>query len=149
MESFDVTIYTDGACKGNPGVGGWGVVLVVGDWEHEIYGASKQTTNNQMELTAAIKALMVCPEGVKTVLMYTDSKYLKQGITAWIKTWRVNGWVSSTKQPVKNKELWQQLDNLCNSYAVTWKWVQGHAGNPGNEKADRLANKGIRELREK
>lgn len=147
MEEFDVIAYTDGACKGNPGVGGWGVFLQVGQWTHELYGASKTTTNNQMELTAAVKALAACHNGAKNILVFTDSKYLLQGITSWIKAWKANGWISSTKQPVKNKELWQQLDKLCKEHTVTWKLVKGHSGNPGNERADALANKGIQELK--
>jgi len=136
-----VTIYTDGACSGNPGPGGWGAVLRSGKHEKEIFGGEKETTNNRMELTAAIKAL----EAIKTkseIELYTDSTYVKDGITKWIINWKKNGWRTAAKKPVKNDDLWQELDKLIVKHEVSWHWVKGHAGHEGNEKADMLAVKG-------
>ena len=138
-------IYTDGACSGNPGPGGWGAVIFdQDDNRKDISGSEKNTTNNRMELLAAIMAL----KKVKTnseITIYTDSIYVKNGITGWIIKWKDNGWKNANKKPVKNKELWIILDNLCNLYDIEWKWVKGHSGHPGNEKADELANKAIDE----
>ncbi|PIR39032.1 MAG: ribonuclease HI [Alphaproteobacteria bacterium CG11_big_fil_rev_8_21_14_0_20_39_49] len=136
-----VVIYTDGACSGNPGPGGWGALLTYGKHEKEIFGGEKETTNNRMELTAAIKAL----EAIKTkseIDLYTDSTYVKDGITKWIHNWKKNGWKTAAKKPVKNDDLWQELDKMIAKHEVKWHWVKGHAGHDGNERADMLAVKG-------
>ena len=137
-----INIYTDGACSGNPGKGGWGVVILDNNKEIFLNGGDQITTNNKMELTAAIKALEYF-ETKKNLIIYTDSKYVKDGIESWIINWKKNGWKTSTKKIVKNKELWMQLDNLINKHNVTWKWVKGHSGFEFNEKADELARKYI------
>ena len=137
-----VTIYTDGACSGNPGPGGWGAVLTFGEHEKEMCGGEADTTNNRMELMAAIQALESLKEPCK-VALYTDSNYVKGGITEWIHGWKRNGWKTSTRKPVKNAELWQQLDAATNQHDISWHWVKGHAGDPMNERADALARKGI------
>tara|TARA_B100000287_G_C20662192_1_gene790530 strand:- start:445 stop:891 length:447 start_codon:yes stop_codon:yes gene_type:complete len=137
-----IEIFTDGACKGNPGVGGWGAILIYKDHKKEICGSSADTTNNIMELTAVIKALDTLKEPCHVVLT-TDSNYVKDGITDWIKNWRLNGWKTSNKQPVKNQDLWRQLDTLSAKHVIEWKWVKGHSGHPGNEHADALANEAI------
>ena len=137
-----INIYTDGACSGNPGKGGWGVVILDNKNEILLNGGDQLTTNNKMELTAAIKALEYF-KIKKDLIIYTDSKYVKDGIESWIINWKKNGWKTSTKKIVKNKELWIQLDNLINQHNVTWKWVKGHAGFEFNEKADELARKYI------
>ena len=135
-------IWTDGACKQNPGVGGWGAYLVWGEHKLELYGGEKLTTNNQMELTAVISALSVlkrpCP-----IIIHTDSTYVRDGITKWIRNWKRNGWRTADKKEVKNAELWQRLDELAERYEIEWRWVKGHNGDPGNEKADELANRGV------
>lgn len=139
-----IVIFTDGACRGNPGIGGWGAILRYGDNEKEIYGAEENTTNNRMELMAAIKSL----EHLKPrcdVSLTTDSQYVRKGITEWIVNWKKNGWKNSRKKQVKNSDLWQMLDNLSQQHNVKWYWVKGHSGHPDNEKADQLANKGIDE----
>ena len=133
-----VTIYTDGACRGNPGPGGWGAVLLYGGHRREISGASGQTTNNRMELTAAIRALETLTRP-STVDLYTDSTYVKDGITRWLPGWKAKGWRTAAKTPVKNRDLWEALDALANRHDVTWHWVKGHAGNTENERADTLA----------
>tara|TARA_B100000676_G_scaffold126244_1_gene125520 strand:+ start:2383 stop:2829 length:447 start_codon:yes stop_codon:yes gene_type:complete len=137
-----IEIFTDGACKGNPGVGGWGAILIYKDHKKEICGSSADTTNNIMELTAVIKALDTLKEPCHVVLT-TDSNYVKDGITDWIKNWKLNGWKTSNKQPVKNQDLWKQLDTLSEKHVIEWKWVKGHSGHPGNEHADALANEAI------
>ncbi len=137
-----INIYTDGACSGNPGIGGWGVVILINKQEILLNGGDQLTTNNKMELTAAIKALEYF-ETKKNLTIYTDSKYVKDGIESWIINWKKNGWKTSTKKIVKNKELWMRLDNLINQHNVTWNWVKGHAGFEFNEKADELARKYI------
>ena len=137
-----IYIYTDGACSGNPGRGGCGVVILFNKKEILLNGGDQLTTNNKMELTAAIKALEYFKDK-KDLIIYTDSKYVKDGIELWIKNWKKNGWKTSTKKIVKNKELWIQLDNLINKHNVNWKWVKGHAGLEFNEKADELARKYI------
>ena len=137
-----IEIFTDGACRGNPGVGGWGAVLVYKDHKKEICGSSKDTTNNIMELTAVIKALDSLKEQCHVVLT-TDSTYVKDGITDWIKTWKSNGWKTANKKAVKNQELWKHLDILSTKHDIEWKWVKGHSGHPGNEHADALANEAI------
>lgn len=137
-----VVIYTDGACKGNPGPGGWGVYLRYKGKEKELYGGEADTTNNRMELTAAIQGLETlkrpCP-----VTLYTDSKYVLQGITEWMANWKKRGWKTAAKKPVKNEDLWRRLDQAIQQHQIDWRWVKGHSGEPGNEKADALANKGI------
>ena len=138
-----VEIYTDGACSGNPGPGGWGAVLFYHGREKELYGGeSGQTTNNRMELMAAIQALESLKRPVQ-VRLYTDSVYVRSGITKWLPTWKRNGWKTASKQPVKNAELWQRLEAAMKRHEVEWHWVKGHAGNPGNERADALANRGM------
>ena len=137
-----INIYTDGACSGNPGIGGWGVVILDNNKEILLNGGDQHTTNNKMELTAAIKALEYF-DIKKELIIYTDSKYVKDGIESWITNWKKNGWKTSAKKIVKNKELWIQLDNLINKHNVTWKWVKGHSGFKFNEKADELARKYI------
>jgi ribonuclease HI len=139
-----VEIYTDGACKGNPGPGGWGVVLKSGTLEKELFGGELATTNNRMEMTAVIEALAALKKPCE-VTLYLDSEYVRKGITEWMKGWKARGWITSTKQPVKNVELWQKLDALVSAggHKIDWRWVRGHAGNPGNERADALANKGV------
>ena len=137
-----IEIFTDGACRGNPGVGGWGAVLVYKDHKKEICGSSRDTTNNIMELTAVIKALDSLKEQCHVVLT-TDSTYVKDGITNWIKTWKSNGWKTANKKAVKNQELWKHLDILSTKHDIEWKWVKGHSGHPGNEHADALANEAI------
>jgi len=140
----EVVIYTDGACSGNPGRGGWGVVLRWNDREKELHGGDPLTTNNRMELMAAIQALEALRRPVK-VRLHTDSKYLLDGITKWIRGWQRNGWLTSAKQPVKNADLWHRLVEAMNGHEVTWLWVKGHAGDAGNERADALARRGIEE----
>jgi ribonuclease HI len=137
-----VIMYTDGACRGNPGPGGWGVLIKYEGIEKEIFGSKHNVTNNQMELTAAIEGLVALKEPCSVVL-YTDSKYVMDGITQWIHKWKKNNWRNASKKDVKNKELWQQLDNLIHFHEVQWHWVKGHSGDAGNEMADLLANKGI------
>jgi len=137
-----VTIYTDGACSGNPGPGGWGAILLAGDHRKELNGGSRHTTNNQMELTAAIEGL----EALKfpsIVELHTDSTYVKDGISKWIHGWKRNGWKTAAKKPVKNAELWQRLDAAQQRHEISWHWVKGHAGHPENERADELARAGI------
>ena len=140
-----VTIYTDGACSGNPGPGGWGALLKYNGHEREMFGGEDETTNNRMELMAAIMALETLKERC-SVELYTDSKYVMDGIKSWINNWKKNGWRTSAKKPVKNVDLWQQLDTATDQHDITWHWVKGHTGNAGNERADELARKGISEL---
>ena len=137
-----VTIYTDGACRGNPGPGGWGALIKFDCVEKEIYGGQVNTTNNQMELTAAIEGLSALKESC-SVELFTDSKYVMDGITKWVQNWKKNSWTTAAKKDVKNKELWQKLDQLISQHQVQWHWVKGHSGDAGNETADLLANKGI------
>ena len=144
--SETVVIYTDGACKGNPGPGGWGAWLRWGDHEREMFGGEPATTNNRMELTAVIESLASLKRRVP-VAIYTDSEYVKNGISTWIHGWKKRGWFTADKKPVKNIELWQKLDALVAQHDVQWHWVRGHKGDPGNERADALANKGVDSLR--
>jgi ribonuclease HI len=137
-----VDLFTDGACRGNPGPGGWGVLLRWGRVEKELFGGELETTNNRMELTAVIMALNALTRAVP-VALHTDSKYVQQGITQWIFNWRKNGWRTSSKEPVKNVDLWQQLDEVARAHSVDWRWVKGHAGHRDNERADALANRGL------
>ena len=140
-----IEIYTDGACRGNPGIGGWGAIIQFKDNSKELFGGRAETTNNQMEMQAVIEGLKALKEPCK-IILYTDSKYVMDGITTWIHGWKKNNWKTANKKPVKNMELWQELDQLANQHEITWKWVKGHAGIPGNERADELANKGIDNL---
>ena len=137
-----IIIYTDGACRGNPGPGGWGALIKFDNEEKEIFGGQTNTTNNQMELSAAIEGLATLKESCN-VKLFTDSKYVMDGITQWIKNWKKNNWKTASKKDVKNKELWQKLDELISYHQVQWHWVKGHSGDLGNETADFLANKGI------
>ena len=141
-----VEIFTDGACKGNPGPGGWGAILRYGTTEKEIYGASKNTTNNIMELTAVIESLKNLNKPCELIIT-TDSKYVKNGITEWIHNWKKNGWRTAAKKEVKNKELWIELDSLIQIHSISWDWVKGHSGHPENERADVLANVAIEKLK--
>jgi ribonuclease HI len=140
-----VEIFTDGACRGNPGPGGWGAVLRSNGREREIYGSEPATTNNRMELTAAIRALEALRERCK-VSLYTDSQYLRQGITEWLANWKKRGWRTADRKPVKNQDLWLRLEELTAIHDIAWHWVRGHDGHPENERADGLANRGIDEL---
>lgn len=140
-----VTIYTDGACRGNPGPGGWGAVLFYKDKSKELYAGEKQTTNNRMEMMAAIMALESLTRSCK-VTLNTDSQYLLKGITEWLANWKRRGWKTAAKKPVKNDDLWRRLDAAISKHDINWVWVKGHSGNPGNELADQLANKAIDEL---
>ena len=142
MTEATVEVYADGACKGNPGPGGWGVLLRAGGRERELHGGEPATTNNRMELTAVIRALESL-EGRRRVRLYTDSQYVQKGITEWIHDWKRRGWRTADKKPVKNVDLWMRLDELARGHEVEWHWVRGHAGHPENERADALANKGI------
>jgi ribonuclease HI len=137
-----IEIYTDGACRGNPGPGGWAALLKMGDHEREISGAEALTTNNRMELMAVIRALEALKRPVQARL-YTDSQYVRRGITEWISAWKARGWRTADRKPVKNQDLWQRLDELNANHRLEWHWVPGHAGVPGNERVDRLANEAI------
>jgi len=141
-----VEIYTDGACSGNPGPGGWGAILIWGDHRKELMGGEALTTNNRMELMGAISALEALKTGVEADL-YTDSAYVKNGISGWIHGWKRNGWRTADKKPVKNVELWQRLEQAMARHKVTWHWVKGHAGHPENERADELARQGMAEFK--
>jgi len=140
-----IEIYTDGACRGNPGPGGWGALLIAGHHRRTMHGGDPETTNNRMELTAAIEALNALKRSRK-VILHTDSKYVMDGINEWMPNWKKRGWKTSAKKPVKNKDLWQALDEAAARHTIQWKWVRGHDGNIGNEEADALANQGIDEL---
>lgn len=137
-----VRIYTDGACRGNPGPGGWGVRLEAGSAWRELWGGEPATTNNRMELLAAIEALGAVRPGSE-VAVYTDSEYVRRGITEWLARWKQNGWRTADRKPVKNDDLWHRLDAAAAAHTVRWHWVRGHAGDPGNERADTLANRGL------
>ena len=143
-----VEAFTDGACRGNPGPGGWGVLLRFGGHEKELSGGESHTTNNRMELSAAIEALKALSETCHVTLT-TDSTYVRDGITQWVSKWKANGWKTAAKKPVKNQDLWIALDEQCQRHSVEWQWVKGHAGHPENERADQLANAGIDALEEK
>jgi ribonuclease HI len=141
-----VEIYTDGACKGNPGAGGWGALLLSGGAEKELWGGEAVTTNNRMELLAVIEALTALKRPCAVVL-HLDSEYVRKGITEWISGWKARGWKTAAKQPVKNVDLWQRLDTLAQAHRIEWHWVRGHSGDPGNERADALANRGVDSVR--
>ncbi|RVT50404.1 ribonuclease HI [Rubrivivax albus] len=138
----EIEIWTDGACKGNPGPGGWGAWLKSGPHERELWGGEPLTTNNRMELIAVIEALSALKQPSR-VTLHTDSAYVKNGITTWIHGWKAKGWLTADRKPVKNQDLWQRLDALRLQHKVDWRWVKGHAGDPGNERADALANRGV------
>ena len=140
-----IEVFTDGACKGNPGDGGWGAIIRVDGEEEYLWGGEKETTNNRMEMMAAIKALEYFKKSSKITLT-TDSGYVKDGITKWLENWKKNNWKTSSKKPVKNKDLWQELDSLSSRHTISWKWVKGHSGHRENEIADMLANKGVEEI---
>jgi ribonuclease HI len=140
LEPLD--IYTDGACRGNPGPGGWGAVLISGRHERELSGAEPATTNNRMELLAVIEALRALKRRVRA-RVFTDSQYVQLGITTWLKDWKAHNWRTAARKPVKNQDLWEQLDALAAGHEIEWHWVKGHAGNPGNERCDQLANAAI------
>jgi ribonuclease HI len=142
-----VTLYTDGACKGNPGPGGWGVLMQSGERQREIFGGEANTTNNRMELMAAIEGLNALKKPCR-VAIYTDSNYVRQGMTQWLAQWKRNGWRTAARKAVKNADLWQQLDQACERHRVEWHWVKGHSGHPGNERADELANCGVESIQE-
>jgi ribonuclease HI len=137
-----VEIYTDGACRGNPGPGGWGALLSVGEHEKELSGAEVLTTNNRMELTAVIRALEALKRPSE-VRIFTDSEYVRRGITEWVKNWKARGWKTADRKPVKNQDLWERLDALAAGHQIEWRWVKGHSGVPGNERVDQLANEAI------
>lgn len=137
-----VVMHTDGACRYNPGPGGWGVWLQWGDNDRELFGGQQDTTNNRMELMAAIRGLEALSRSCNVVL-YTDSEYLRKGITEWITKWKQSGWKTAARKPVKNVDLWRELDGLVDNHDIDWRWVKGHSGDPGNEKADELANRGV------
>lgn len=145
MDSNRVEIYADGACKGNPGPGGWGAILRFGPQEKELFGGAPATTNNRMELTAVIEALRALKRPC-TIDLYTDSQYVQKGISEWIHSWKARNWKTAAKAPVKNDDLWKQLDALANTHEVRWHWVKGHAGHPENERADALANRGVQSV---
>ncbi len=145
MSAKNLKMFTDGACKGNPGPGGWGVLLRYGDTEKELWGGEEATTNNRMELLAVIQGLSALTRPSKLTIV-TDSQYVKNGMTQWIHNWKSNGWKTAARKPVKNADLWQQLDALVQQHDVNWEWVRGHSGHPENERADELANRGIEEL---
>jgi ribonuclease HI len=140
-----IHIYTDGACKGNPGPGGWGAVLEYGGTEREMFGGESATTNNRMELTAVIEALAALKRPCR-VILHTDSTYVMKGITEWINGWKARGWKTAAKAPVKNIDLWKKLDEVVRTHEIDWIWVKGHAGDVGNERADALANKGVESI---
>ena len=142
-----VEVYTDGACKGNPGVGGWGALLQHDGKTRELYGGESRTTNNRMEMTAVIRALEALRPGSR-VRLHTDSQYVQQGISEWIHAWKKRGWRTADRKPVKNEDLWRRLDELASEHEVEWLWVRGHTGHPGNERADELANRGVASVRD-
>ena len=141
-----IEIYTDGACRGNPGPGGWAAVLSYREHEKELSGAEPLTTNNRMELTAVIRALEALKRPAE-LRIFTDSEYVRRGITEWVKSWKVRGWKTADRKPVKNQDLWERLDALTNGHKIDWRWVKGHSGIPGNERVDRLANEAIDAMR--
>ena len=141
-KEYELDIYTDGACSGNPGPGGWGALLMGFGTEKELFGGEPATTNNRMELLAVIRALEALSRSTQ-VAVYTDSQYVHKGITEWLSAWKRRGWLTADKKPVKNEDLWRQLDELAAKHRIEWLWVKGHAGHDGNERADALANQGV------
>ena len=139
---MSIKVYTDGACRGNPGPGGWGVYIRLNDEEKDLYGGNPETTNNQMEMQAALEALKYLKDKNDVIELFTDSNYLRQGITEWIHKWKLNNWRTAAKKPVANRDLWIEISDLNEKMNVQWNWVKGHAGDPGNERADQLANIG-------
>ena len=139
---MSIKVYTDGACRGNPGPGGWGVYIQLNDEVKDLYGGNPETTNNQMEMQAALEALKYLEDKNEVIELYTDSNYLRQGITEWIHKWKLNNWRTAAKKPVANRDLWIEISDLNEKMNVHWNWVKGHAGDPGNERADQLANLG-------
>jgi len=146
QDGTEVEIFTDGACSGNPGPGGWGAILRAGGKERELFGGERETTNNRMELTAVIRALEALKRPVRA-RVWTDSQYVQKGISEWIRGWKARGWKTASKEPVKNADLWRELDRLAAQHEVDWCWVRGHAGHPENERADALARRGIADIR--
>ena len=146
QDSTEVEIFTDGAYSGNPGPGGWGAILRAGGKERELFGGERETTNNRMELTAVIRALEALKRPVRA-RVWTDSQYVQKGISEWIRGWKARGWKTASKEPVKNADLWRELDRLAAQHEVDWRWVRGHAGHPENERADALARRGIADIR--
>ncbi|NLD68001.1 MAG: ribonuclease HI [Limnobacter sp.] len=146
MMNESVDIYTDGACKGNPGPGGWGALLKYGEHERELFGGESLTTNNRMELTAVIEALRALKRPSR-VVVHTDSQYVQKGVTEWLRNWKQRGWKTADRKPVKNEDLWRALDALLASHQISWRWVRGHSGHPENERADALANRGVPQAR--
>ena len=144
QHAHHIVIYTDGACKGNPGPGGWGAVLRSGAHEKHLHGGAKLTTNNRMEISAVIHALRALKQA-SSVELWTDSQYVQKGVTEWLEGWKKRGWKTASKEPVKNADLWQELDELLPKHTISWHWVRGHTGDPGNELADQLANRGVEE----
>ena len=140
---MSIKVYTDGACRGNPGPGGWGVYIQLNDEEKDLYGGNPETTNNQMEMQAALEALKYLKDKNDVIELYTDSNYLRQGITEWIHKWKLNNWRTAAKKPVANRDLCIEISDLNEKMNVQWNWVKGHAGDPGNERADQLANLGV------
>jgi ribonuclease HI len=145
IEQAYVVIHADGACKGNPGPGGWGATLAYAGKEKELWGGERNTTNNRMELLGVIRALQSLKRACQ-IKVYTDSSYVQKGISEWIHAWKARGWKTADKKPVKNEDLWKMLDDLVQQHEIEWIWVKGHAGHEGNERADRLANRGVEEL---
>ena len=143
---MSIKVYTDGACKGNPGPGGWGVYIMFNNEEKDLYGGNPETTNNQMEMQAALEALKYLKDKDEAIKLYTDSNYLRQGITDWIHKWKLNNWRTAAKKPVANRDLWIEISDLNEKMNVEWNWVKGHAGDPGNERADQLANMGAEDV---
>ncbi|GGI96355.1 ribonuclease HI [Halopseudomonas pertucinogena] len=144
--SHVIEIFTDGACKGNPGPGGWGVLLRLGEYQKTLFGGEPETTNNRMELMAAIRGLQALKKTPARVLLTTDSQYVMKGIREWMPNWKKRDWKTASRQPVKNADLWRQLDELVSQHHVEWRWVKGHSGHPENELADALANRGVEQV---
>ena len=142
----EIELFTDGACKGNPGPGGWGALLRMGGRERELFGGEPHTTNNRMEMLAVIRGLQALTRPCR-VVVHTDSQYVQKGISEWIRGWKARGWKTADRKPVKNEDLWRELDALAATHTVDWRWVKGHAGHPENERADGLANRGVESLR--